>query len=113
MRLKGLAEELRKEKVRTRRADINIGKRGIHRGLIEEIKKELEIKGCIKIKILKNARSIISEEDIVKLAEEVGSTIIDKRGYTYILISKKLFKISQKISPQKSYKSRPQNNNKV
>ncbi len=90
MRLKGKLRELKKRKVAQSRADINIGKNGIHPGLIEEIRRRLEAEGAIKIRILKNARQKVSEEDIKKLADEVGAIIIDHRGYTFILAKRSL-----------------------
>ncbi len=90
MKLGRRLKELKKVKVAQHRADVNIGKNGIHEGLIQEVRRRLEEEGVIKIRILKNARSKVSEEDVRKLAEAVGAIIIDHRGYTFILAKRSL-----------------------
>ncbi|NPA97721.1 MAG: RNA-binding protein [Crenarchaeota archaeon] len=90
MRLRGRLKELKKLKVAQHRADVNIGKNGIHAGLVEEIRRQLEAMGVVKIRILKNARQIVSEKDIYRLAEELRALVIDHRGYTFILAKRSL-----------------------
>jgi len=90
MKLRGKLRELKKLKVAQHRADVNIGKNGIHPGLVEEVRRRLELEGAVKIRILKNARQKVSEQDIMKLAEEVGAIVIDHRGYTFILAKRSL-----------------------
>uniref|UniRef100_A0A7C4FFV7 RNA-binding protein n=1 Tax=Ignisphaera aggregans TaxID=334771 RepID=A0A7C4FFV7_9CREN len=87
-RLRGSLERLRKEKI-VSRVDVNIGKAGLHEGVAKEIERRLREHGAVKIKLLKSARSIVSSEDIKKLAERLGAILADERGYTYVLISRK------------------------
>ncbi len=70
-----------------------IGKRGLTEKVIEEIKRQLENKKVIKIRVLKNA--IVGKsrkEGLIEIAKklvEKGLYVIDIRGYT-ILVSEKL-----------------------
>jgi len=83
-------KELKKLKVAQHRADVNIGKNGLHPGVVEEIRRRLEIEKVIKIRILKNARNKVSEEDIEELARRLNAIIVDSRGYTFVLAKRYL-----------------------
>lgn len=89
VRLNSKGLELKKLKVHQSRGDINIGRRGVTDNLISEVKKHLKTQKCLKIKVLKNAREFISDEDVQNIAKAVNAAIIDRRGFTYILIDKK------------------------
>lgn len=89
MKLRRWALELKKRKVAQSRADINIGKRGIHPGVVEEVRRRLEQEGAVKIRVLRNARGKVGVEEIRRLAEAVNAFIADWRGYTFVLISKR------------------------
>lgn len=88
-KLRGSLKELKKRKVAQHRADINIGKRGLDKAVIEEIKRRLDMEKAIKIRLLKSARAKVSERDIEELAKRLGAIIADSRGYTFILIKTK------------------------
>lgn len=96
MKVKGSFKELKKLKIAQHRADVNIGKLGLHEGVIEEIKRRLKDHGIVKIRILKSARSIVSGDDVKKLAELLNAFLADERGYTYVLISRKREKKARK-----------------
>ncbi|MEM0372158.1 MAG: YhbY family RNA-binding protein [Ignisphaera sp.] len=102
VKLRGLARRLYKERIRRHRADVNIGKNGIHMNLINEVKRVLEEHGIVKVRILRNARNSISDDDIAMLAKSVDGVIVDSRGYTYILISRKILKSSSRIDLERS-----------
>lgn len=67
---------------------IQIGKKGIHEGIIEEIKRQLEEKDEVKIKFLKNV--VRNKREFEDLVEELlkrldGVVLIKKIGHTIIL----------------------------
>lgn len=67
---------------------IQIGKKGIHEGIIEEIKRQLEEKDEVKIKFLKNV--VRNKKEFEDLVEELlkrldGVVLIKKIGHTIIL----------------------------
>ena len=67
-----------------------IGKNKVSPGLLEEIKKQLDKREVVKIKILKKA---IESEEAAKIAEtistETGATLIEVRGHTFVLFKRK------------------------
>ncbi len=85
-------DRLKKQKVAIHRADVNIGKNGLHENIVNEIKRRLELERVVKIRILKSARQYVSENDIYQLAKNIDAIVADVRGYTYVLISKKALK---------------------
>jgi len=65
---------------------INVGKRGITKGLIEEINRTLEKHGKVKVRMLKNFRNItMGGKDRKEIAREiskhVNGRLVDLRGY--------------------------------
>ncbi|MCC6010052.1 MAG: YhbY family RNA-binding protein [Fervidicoccaceae archaeon] len=87
--------ETSKEKITEkihRRADVNIGKKGVTQEVIDEIKKRLEKEGLLKIKINKNiyVQEGISIDEFARiLAQKTDSEIIDIRGRTIIIAKRK------------------------
>jgi len=67
-----------------------IGKNKVSPRLLEEIKKQLDKKEILKIKILKKA---IEGEEAAKIAETIstktGATLIEVRGHTFVLYKRK------------------------
>lgn len=75
--------ESKKEKVIT----INVGKNGLTENLINEINLQLEKRGVVKVRMLRNFRSInlIEGKGKKELAEEIASKVngklVDFRGF--------------------------------
>ena len=69
-------------------ADVNIGKKGVYDGVIDEIRRRLKHKPVLKIRILKN---IIRQQNIdrFKLAEIVAkltnTILLEVRGNTFVI----------------------------
>lgn len=65
---------------------VQIGKSGLSESIIKEVKKQLDQKDMIKIKLL---RSAIEDSDKKKIAEELakktGAELIDQIGFTLVL----------------------------
>lgn len=83
----GELEELKK-KVRHGPAHVIIGKSGVSKAVLEEIKKRLKKEKVIKVKMLKSTLQA-EGRDRFKIAEEVAkltnSKLIEVRGRTFIL----------------------------
>ncbi len=66
---------------------INVGKKGITEGLINEINTVLEKRGIVKVRMLKNFRTIGELEGKDKkqlakeIAEKVNGKLVDFRGF--------------------------------
>lgn len=68
---------------------IRIGKNGLSPGAVEEIKKQLNKKRLIKIKILRAALKEQGRKELAKeLAEKTGSEIIEQVGLIVVLNKK-------------------------
>ena len=81
-------EELIKRKISSGRSDVNIGKKGIYEGLLNEIKRRLEQEKVIKVRILKSAFKVLGmdrKEIAKKVAELVGARLVTVRGHTFVL----------------------------
>lgn len=85
--MRGGLEDLKK-KARHGPPQVQIGKYGVSRGVIEEIKKRLKKHKVVKVKILKSAIQV-EGKDRFEIAEEVArltsSKLVEVRGKTFIL----------------------------
>jgi len=67
---------------------VRIGKNGITKGIIEEINRNIENEGIVKIKILRNC----PEQDVEVIASELSDKsdvrLIEVRGRTILLAEK-------------------------
>ncbi len=90
MALSRRLKRMKKLKVAQHRADVNIGKNGLHPGIIEEIRRRLDQEGVVKIRILKNARNKVDDHQIRELAQKLNAIILDERGFTFILAKRYL-----------------------
>lgn len=75
---------------------INIGKGGLGKSVIDEIKRRLEKEKIVKIKVLKNSplREKHDKKTIGEvIASNTNSILVKNIGYTYILKKKNRFKL--------------------
>ena len=81
-----------REHLHQRKAEINIGKRGIDESVIAEIKRRLEKKGMVKIKILKTGiiSSGLKRKELAEtVAQQTGARLLGIKGRTFILVKEK------------------------
>ncbi len=77
-----------KEKKASSKCDVNIGKKGLSEEVIKEIRRQLKIKGVVKIRILKTALEVtgLDRRSIAReVASKTGARLIEVRGRTFIL----------------------------
>jgi len=77
-----------KEEVQQGRADVIIGKNGVTRGVLDEIRRHLEDKGVVKVKALKTAikSTSMDRRSLAKhVADSLGAWLLDVRGRTFVL----------------------------
>lgn len=92
---KKVSSEQTAEKVKERlrgKVDLQLGKRGLTDGFINEVKNRLEKNQVVKIRVLRSYRKTYSSdiEEIAKqIADETGAKIYEVRGFTIILIKEK------------------------
>jgi len=65
-----------------------VGKNKIDNNLLKEIRLQLKTKGYIKVKILKIIRNEF-EQTLTQILNQTNSTLIEKKGLTFILAKKK------------------------
>jgi RNA-binding protein YhbY len=81
--------ELKKAKIHQPRGDVNIGSRGVTDRLIDEVRRRLKTQKCLKIKVFRSARGFVGDDDVEGIAKAVNAVVIDKRGFTYVLIDRR------------------------
>jgi RNA-binding protein len=63
-----------------------IGKNGVTPEAVEEISKQLDKRGMVKVKLLKSALINKKAKDLAeKIAQQKEATLIDVRGHTFVL----------------------------
>lgn len=79
-----------KKKLGAEKPTVWIGKEGVTTQIVGEISKQLDKKGIIKVKILKNALQNEEAKTIAsKVAQQTKSQLIEVRGHTFILYKQK------------------------
>ncbi len=79
-----------KKKLGAEKPTVWIGKEGVTTQIVGEISKQLDKKGIIKAKILKNALQNEEAKTIAsKVAQQTESQLIEVRGHTFILYKQK------------------------
>lgn len=97
MRVEKKVYDKNKEDVKRKihgRADVQLGKKGLTNGFINEVKHRLEKHRIVKIRVLKSflKTSDLGRTEVAeKVAEKCGGAVVDVRGNTFIMV-KKLFK---------------------
>ncbi len=80
-----------RSKLSQKRATVHIGKKGITEEVLTEIKRQLEQRGYVKVKIEKSVIRVL-EMDRREVAKEVASRLnaelLEVRGRTFILIDR-------------------------
>ncbi len=65
---------------------VNVGKKGLTESLINEINLQLEKRGIVKVKMLRNFRGDSDRRELAKLIEsKVKGELIDLRGFVLTL----------------------------
>ena len=75
-----------KEKAKLLEPVIRIGKNGLTASVIEEIKKQLEKKSLIKVKMLQSSLEGKNKKEMAnEIAEKTSSILIDNVGFVVVL----------------------------
>ena len=79
-----------KRKLNGESPTILIGKSGVSQELLKEIKKQLEKKEMVKVKILKSALGEKEAKEIAsKIAEQTEASLVEVRGHTFMLYKRR------------------------
>ena len=82
----GMSRKELKEKAKLLEPVIRIGKNGLTASVIEEIKKQLEKKSPIKVKMLQSSLENKNKKEMAKeIAEKTSSILIDNVGFVVVL----------------------------
>jgi len=82
----GMSRNELKEKAKLLEPVIRIGKNGLTASVIEEIKKQLEKKSLIKVKMLQSSLEGKNKKEMAnEIAEKTSSILIDNVGFVVVL----------------------------
>lgn len=79
-----------KKKFMMEKPTVHVGKKQISRELIGEIKKQLDNREVVKVKILKSALEDTTAEELASaIAKETDAEMVEVRGHTFLLYKHK------------------------
>ena len=77
---------MNKSEIRNLSVTVQIGKKGVTDSSIQEIKKQLEKKKIIKVKILRSAFESAEKDELVnEIVSKTDSELLDKIGFVIVL----------------------------
>ncbi len=74
-------------------AHVRIGKNGITEAVLKEIERHLELRGAVKVKVLKaalKATGMDRKTIALTVAEKLRAKLIDVRGRTFVLVKEEV-----------------------
>ncbi len=69
---------------------IHVGKDGITDSLVEEVQRQIEGRGIVKVRVLP-AAGLDKERVGMELSISTGATLVETRGFTILLADERLF----------------------
>ncbi len=90
-------KELRGELSQTR-PTVHIGKKGVTDEVIREIRRQLEERGFVKVKMEKSVIRYLEldrREVAKEVAQRIGAELLEVRGRTFVLVDKKGVRVSE------------------
>ncbi len=71
------------------KANLQVGKDGISEGMVDEINKQVEDKGLVKIKVLRNSPYLEMEEAVDEIHDRCKARVVEVRGRTVLLTERR------------------------